>query len=42
MQHYHAMLAALGPAERPVLVSLMRKMASTADEIQRKSRYAPT
>jgi DNA-binding MarR family transcriptional regulator len=42
MQHCHTMLAALDPAERPVLVSLMRKMASTADEIQRKSRRAST
>lgn len=42
MQHCHTMLAALDPAERPVLVSLMRKIASTADEIQRKSRRAST
>lgn len=42
MQHCHTMLAALDPAERPVLISLMRKIASTADEIQRKSRRAPT
>lgn len=42
MRHCHAMLAALDPGERPVLVSLMSKIASTADELQRKSRRVPT
>jgi DNA-binding MarR family transcriptional regulator len=41
LRHCRAMLAALDPGERPVLVSLMRKIASTADEIQCKSRRAP-